>query len=320
MADALARRKVFLEKIESTEGTDSLPVPASDLVLPNGDINIELPTEQDMGEGELKGTFGPGASTTTKNAFGLAMTTRIRGLGQGVSALLTPSIHPALLSCGHTVVTAGDGSATARSAEYKPSSVLANLKTATRYWYADGLLYKLLGSVNDLSFEASMNALMAKYKVQSKYTDPAAQALPAWAAPTQKFFRMTNALCTVNEAGSPIQIGAFTFDTGSKVEETYETGFHGFRLADRSPTIKIDPRAVDGSLTRLNQLKNATSIAIVATFTNDIGETLVFTANVCTPSELGKGARAGRQIDQLSYSIKETTGDDQYTIKWTSVL
>lgn len=320
MADSLIRSKVFLEKLESAEGTDSLPVPASDLVLPNGDINIELPTEQDMGEGDLKGTFGPGDSVTTKQAFGVSISTRVRGLGQGAGALLTPAFHPALLCAGHTVTTAGDGASVARSAEYKPSSVLANLKTATRYLYADGLLYKMLGSVNDLAFEASMSALLAKFKAQAKYTDPAAQALPAWAAPTQKFFRMTSALATLTEGGSGVQIGAFTFDTGAKVEETYETGFHGFRLADRSPSIKIDPRAVDGSLTRLNQLKAASSIAIVATFTNDIGEALVFTATKCVPSELGKGARAGRQIDTLSYSLKETAGDDQYTIKWTSVL
>lgn len=318
--DSLTRAKVFLEKIESTEGTDSVPVPASDLVLPNGDIDIEVPTEQDMGEGDLKGTFGPGDSVTLKQSYGLSMTTRVRGLGVGAAALLVPAIHPALLASGHAVVTAGDGSATARSATYTPSSVQANLKTATRYWYENGLLYKLLGSVNGLSFEASMAALLAKYKVQSKYTAPAAQALPAWAAPDEKIFRMTSALATLSEGGSAVQIGAFTFNSGTTVEETYETGFHGFRVANRAPTIQIDPRAVDGSKADWDALTNATALAIVATFTNELGETLVFTAPKCVPSENAPGARAGRQIRAKTYSLKETSGDDQYEIVWTSVL
>lgn len=319
MADSLARAKVFLDKIESTEGTDSVPVVASDLVLPNGDLNIEVPTEQDMGEGDLKGTFGPGESLTLKQGMKLPMVTRLRGLGQGAGALLVPAVHPAFLASGHTVVSAGDGSGTPRSATYTPSSVLANLKTATRYWYENGLLYKMLGSVNDLSIEASMDIVKLKYGCQSKYTAPAAQALPAWTAPSQKLFKMDSATM-VTEGGTPVNIGAFTFDSGTKVEEAFETGIYAFRVADRNPTIKIDPRAVSGSTADWTALTNCTSAIIVATFSNSLGETLVFTANKAVPTENAPGARAGRQIRTKTFSLKETAGDDQYTWKWTAVL
>ena len=285
MADSLTRAKVFLHKVESSEGVDAVPVVGSDLVLPNGDINIEVPTEQDMGEGDLKGTFGPGDSTTIKQGMGLPVTTRVRGLGQGAGALLTPAIHAALLASGHTVVTAGNGTSIPREATYTPSSVLANLNTATGYFYENSLLYKLLGAVNDLVFEATMNALTAKFKPQSKYTAPAAQALPSWGAPTQKLFRMTNALCVITEGGGAVNVGAFTFDSGTVVEETYETGFHGFRVANRNPTIKIDPRAVSGSMADWTALTNCTSAAIIATFTNELGETLVFNAPKAVPME-----------------------------------
>lgn len=320
MADSLTRSKVYLEKIESTEGTDSAPVPSSDLVLPNGDVNVDISTDQDMGEGDLKGTMGPGDSTTIKQTMMISIATRVRGLGQGAAALLTPAFHPALLASGHKVTTAGNGTSTARSATYTPSSLLTDMKTATRYFYENGLLYKLLGSVNDLSFEASMGALMAKYKVQSKYTAPAAGALPAWAAPTQKLFRMTSALCVMNEGGSPVNIGSFTFDPGVSIEEANETGIFAFRVADRKPTIKIDPRAVSGSLADWTALTNCTSFALVATFTNEIGETLVFTANKAVPSDIKAGSRAGRQIRSKTFSLKETAGDDQYSIVWTAIL
>ncbi len=80
----LTRRKVYLSKVEAVKGTDSVPVVASDLILPNGDLAIAIPTEQDSGEGDLKGTYGPGDSVTTKQSMSIEITTRVRGLGQGL--------------------------------------------------------------------------------------------------------------------------------------------------------------------------------------------------------------------------------------------
>lgn len=315
----LTRRKLYLSKIESVKFTDAAPVPATDLILPNGDLNISIPTEQDSGEGDLKGTFGPGDSVTTKQSMSVEVTTRVRGLGQGAGALLTPAIHPWLLACGHTVVTAGDGATTPRSATYTPSSVDTNLKSTTDYMYEDGLLYKLLGTVGPISFEASMAALMAKSTRQAKFTAPTVVALPASSAPTQKVFRMTSALCTVTEGGGAVNIGAFTFDPGTDVQEANETGNFEFLVANRNPVISIDPRAV-ATTAELLALTNATSVQIVATFTNELGETLVFTAPKCVPSEFSHGDRAGRITSAKKFSLKETTGDDQYTIKWTATL
>lgn len=315
----LTRRKVYLSKVESVKGTDSVPTVSADLILPNGDFAPSVPSEQDMGDGDLKGTFGPGDSVTTKQSMSLEITTRVRGLGQGATALLTPAIHPWLLASGHTVATAGDGTTIARSATYTPSSVEANLKSTSDYAYEDGLLYKLLGAVGPVSFEASMAALMAKSTRQAKYTAPTVVALPTWGAPTQKIFRMTSALCVVSEGGSPVNIGAFTFDPGTDVQEANETGNLEFLVANRNPIISIDPRAVATAADWL-ALTNASSVQIIATFTNELGETLVFTAPKCVPSEISAGDRAGRITRAKKFSIKETTGDDQYTIKWTSVL
>lgn len=315
----LTRRKVYLSKLESAKGTDASPTPSADLILPNGDLTPGVPTEQDSGEGDLKGTFGPGDSVTTKQSMSVEVTTRVRGLGQGAGALLTPAIHPWLLASGHTVVTAGDGVTVARSATYTPSSVEANLRSTTDYLYEAGLLYRLLGAVGPISFEASMAALTAKSTRQARYTAPTVVALPAWAAPAQRIFRMTSALCVVTEGGTAVNIGAFSFDPGTDVQEAAETGNLEFLVANRNPIISIDPRAV-ATAAELLALTNATSVQIVATFTNELGETLVFTAPKCVSSEFGRGDRAGRITSAKKFSLKETNGDDQYTIRWTAVL
>ena len=214
MPDMLTRRKVLLSKVEAVKGTDAAPVVASDLIVTMGDFVIAVPTEKDRGEGELKGTFGPGLGVVTKQSMSLEASARVRGLGQGVGALVTPMIHPLLMGSGHSVVTAGDGSATPRSATYSPTSVAANLKSLTDYAYEDGLLYKMLGSVCNLSFEAAMAALTAKSTLQSKYTVPTVVGLPAFTLPAQKIFRMTSALCVVTKDAVAINIGAFNFDCG----------------------------------------------------------------------------------------------------------
>lgn len=316
------RNKLFLHKVEGTKGVDAVPTVADDLVILNGDINISVPTEQDNGADDLKGTFGPGDSFTTKQAFSLPVVTRVRGLGQGVSALLLPHMHAGLMASGHAVASAGDGSSTPRSAVYTPTSDNSLLKSATGYFYEDGLLYKLLGAVNDMTFEASMTALKASYNVQAAYVEPTVVALPATSLDNEEVFRMTSALCQVTEGGPAINIGAFTFNLGIDVQEAYETGLHYFEVANRNPTITIDPRAA-ASVADWQALTNADSLAIVATFTNSAGETLVFNAPRAVLQENTPGSRAGNITRSKTYALKESvggSGDDQYSITWTSVL
>jgi hypothetical protein len=314
----LARNKMLLYKVESTKGTDAAPVAGSDLILPMGDLQIAVQTDQDTGAGELKGTFGPGASVTIKQTLSLDVESRVRGLGQGAAARTQPDVHPLLMASGHAVTTSGNGTSTARSAQYKPTSVVANLKTATAYLYEDGLLWKLIGAVNDLQFTASMDALKVRAKIQSKYTAPTTAAVPALTAPTERLFRMTSTLCTLSD-GASLNVGSFTFDAGVSVEEAYETGLHEIQVVDRDPMITIDPRAV-ATAAEWTALSNATSVALTATFVNELGETLVFFAPKAVPKEITRQTRAGQIVSQRVYSLKETTWDDQYTITWTAVL
>lgn len=316
----LTRNKVFLYKVETTKGIDAAPVPGSDLIMPNGDLNISTPTDKDTGEGDIKGTFGPGDSVTLKQSSTLEISSRVRGLG-GVGGDLVPDIHPLLIASGHSVVTAGDGTTTARTATYTPTSTSSVIQNtgATGYFYEDGLLHKLIGSVNTLSFEAAMNVLMAKAAPQSGYVDPVVAALPAWSAPNGEIFRMTSALCTVTEDAGTINIGSFTLDTGVDIQENYETGSHFFEIADRNPTLAIDPKAV-ASVADWTALTNSSSVALIATFTNNLGEALEFNVPKAEITEISTGDRAGRITRQKTFSLKETNGDDQYTIKWTGVI
>ena len=315
----LARNKLLLYKVETTKGTDATPVPASNLIIPDTDLNIATSVETDTGAGELKGTFGPGLPVTTKQLLSLDFQGRVRGLGAGAGALTNPDLHPLLMASGHAVTTAGNGTGAPKSASYVPTSVIANLKSATGYFYEDGLLWKLLGAVNDLSFEAQLGqALKVKAKLQAKYSAPTTVSVPSFTAPTQQIFRATNVLLTFSDGGS-LNIGSFSFDTGVKVEEAYETGLHEFNVTDRAPTITIDPRAV-ATTAEWTALSANTSFALTATFTAPNGETLVFSAPRAVLMEVTRQTRAGQIVSQRKYQLCETTSDDQYEIEWTGIL
>lgn len=315
----LARNKLLLYKVETTKGTDASPTAGSNLIIPDTDLQIATAVDTDNGAGELKGTFGPGRPVTLKQVLSLDFQGRVRGLGAGAGALTNPDLHPLLMASGHAVATAGNGTSVARSATYTPTSVIANLKSATGYFYEDGLLWKLLGAVNDLSFEAQLGqALKVKGKIQGKYTAPSVVSVPSYTAPTQQIFRATNTLLTFSDGGS-LNIGSFSFDSGTKVEEAYETGLHEFSVTDRAPVITIDPRAV-ASLTEWNALAANTSFALTATFTAPNNETLVFTAPKAVLMEVSRQTRAGQIVSQRKYQLCETSSDDQYSIVWTGIL
>lgn len=315
----LARNKLLLYKIEGTKGTDSTPTAGSNLLIPDTDLQIEVPSEMDTGAGELKGSFGPGRPVTTKQGLALSFQGRVRGLGSGTGALTEPDISPLLRASGHGVTTAGNGTSVARSAVYAPTSVAANLKSASAYFYEDGLRYKLLGAVNDLSFEAQVGqALHVKAKLQANYAAPATASVPSYTAPTQKIFRATSVLLAFSD-GSTLNIGSFAFDTGTKVEEANETGLHEFNVVDRAPTITIDPRAV-ATTAEWAALTANTTFHLIATFTNELSETLVFDAPVAVLIEASRQTRAGQVVSQRKYQLCESTSDDQYSITWTAVL
>jgi len=316
----LPRNKAFLFKEESTKGADSVPTPADNLIVLYEDSDIAPATEADMAEGELKGSMGPGMPETMKQSCGLPVTVRVRGLGQGVAAQLLPELDPFLKNTGHTVVSAGDGSSTPRSATYSLSSTESDFKTASGYWFEAGLRYRMLAATNGFSIEASMAApVLFKTTIQSAYEAPTVVAVPAITPHPERIFKMTSALVNITEAGGTVNIGQFSFDTGSAPEENFETGNHDFSIFDRSPTITIDPKAVTTAVD-WDRLTNSTAVVIVATFTNAVGETLILNAPKCVPVEQSTASRGGRMTRSRKYQLVETTQNDQYTLVWTSVL
>lgn len=143
----LQRKTVILTKVETTPGIDAVPTGAANAVqvtdfsitpleANNVDTNILLPYFG--GSPQLVGTAYKKVSFSTLVA------------GSGVAAT-APAWGALLQACGMAETT---GLTAPNRVEYLP--VTDNLKTATIYYYDDGVLHKLLGAFGNVKLSAKV--------------------------------------------------------------------------------------------------------------------------------------------------------------------
>lgn len=133
----LVKKTVILVKTETTSGTDAVPTGAANAIqvmdmsitpldAKNVDLNLMLPW------------FGNAPALVGTASVKLSFSVPLAGSGTAATA---PAWGALLLACANAETT---GLTTPNRVEYQP--VTDTLKTATIYYYDDGVLHKLLGS------------------------------------------------------------------------------------------------------------------------------------------------------------------------------
>ena len=141
----LIRKTVILVKPEVTSGTDSVPTGAANAIqamdmsitpldATNVDLDLMLPW------------FGNSASLVGTASVKCSFSVPLAGAGLAATA---PAWGALMLACGNAETT---GLLTPNRVEYLPTT--DTLKTATIYWYDDGLLHKLLGCFGNVKLSA----------------------------------------------------------------------------------------------------------------------------------------------------------------------
>lgn len=141
------RNTVILAKIETTIGTDAVPVGATDALLvtnPTFTYNINN-VDRDV----LRSTFGASEQLAGSRSVTMAFDVEIAGSGTAGTA---PAWGKLLRACAFAeVVTAG------QRVEYNPVST--GFSALTIYYYRDGVLKKSLGSMGTVQFMAEEGAI-----------------------------------------------------------------------------------------------------------------------------------------------------------------
>ena len=141
----LNRKTVILAKVETTSGTDAVPTGAANalqvtnmsitpLDAKNVDLNLILPW------------FGSSPQLVGTASVKCSFTVPLAGSGTAATA---PAWGALLLACANSELT---GLTVPNRVEYLPQT--DTLKTATIYYYDDGVLHKLLGAFGNCKLSA----------------------------------------------------------------------------------------------------------------------------------------------------------------------
>jgi len=148
--------RAFLHKIEATEGTDSVPDPATNAILLLGG---EVSVQDDDLEREIDQPQG-GARPRTKIRRRATITGGIELVGATTAGAAPPN-SSLIRAAGHveTVLVADPGPPEVFDAvQYNP--ILKNIPSASSYFYHDGEFFKIVGSRSRLNTaELSINGI-----------------------------------------------------------------------------------------------------------------------------------------------------------------
>lgn len=139
----LIKKTVVLAKVETTAGTDAAPTGSAN-ALQVFDMEI-TPIEAKTVNIDLVSAFFGSAVDLVTTTFTRCKFSVLMG-GSGTAAT-GPAWGQLLLGTGFSETT---GLLTPNRVEYDP--ITNGLKTLTIYWYDDGVLHKLLGSMGNVSF------------------------------------------------------------------------------------------------------------------------------------------------------------------------
>jgi hypothetical protein len=141
----LIKKTVVLVKIETTQGTDAVPSGAANAIQVM-DLSITPLDAKNVDTGIINPWLGASPSLVGTASVKCSFSVLLAGSGTPATA---PAWGALLLACAHAETT---GLTAPNRVEYLPAT--DTLKTATIYWYDDGLLHKLLGSFGNMKLSA----------------------------------------------------------------------------------------------------------------------------------------------------------------------
>jgi len=144
MATRYIRNTVITLAIEATAGIDALPTGLANAMLVS-EMTIDPLDAKDIPRNLVRGFFGGSEQLVGVASVKIGFTVELAGSGTAGTA---PAYGPALIACAMA-----EGSLTTPPrVEYSPVST--GLKTATIYYYDDGVLHKAFGSMGNVAISA----------------------------------------------------------------------------------------------------------------------------------------------------------------------
>lgn len=313
------RNMVILAKVETTAGTDAVPVGASDAVLIANDVTITPLDAQYADRALLLPYFGGSQQLIATYSHKMSFSVELAGSGTAATA---PQWGDLLIGCAMSEALL----ATPNRVEYSPAST--SLKTLTLYGYDDGLLHKFTGAMGNCKLSAKVGEVprltfdfVGVYNAATASANPAA-TLTAWKTPVP----MNKANVVDITIGCTYALGALTggtafnsqgieLDWGNKVAAMFFLSSERVDLTDHDFKGHFD--------LELTAAQEATAIAdVVANTVTGLGLTIglsagnkiILFAPAMQRTNPTKGNTNGVRVVGFDFNATPVSGNDDIRI------
>ncbi len=238
-----ARRKVFLAKLETTYGVDSVPTNVANAVLLTS-IDV-TPIELDYAERKLVRPFmGAFQQLVTGQRVKVSLEMEAAGFGTLGPAIPTAGYDALLRGCGLArVLTAGT------RVDYTPIS--SGFESLTCYFYQDGTLHKLLGARGTVGLTFKRNEIpVYKFEYTGLYGGISDTAVPtptltAYQQPLACNLANTNLTQFLGVDAAGICLESFEFNLNNEIKyRNLVNCAEAVLIVDRNPTGTAEIEAV----------------------------------------------------------------------------
>jgi hypothetical protein len=325
-------------KKETTEGTDSVPVGATDDLLcytnaNPGEQTVERIQLQPFGatmtkpHGIMGAQFGEINLEFLFQPSGTAGTSAVNGYAS-IAALLQAA------GCKETLVVGTPNSLVYAPATVTqlgtPSAVSPKCGPCSIYAEHDGLMNQYVGTWGNLVISGSPNTgLVAQFAGRAQYVAPTVATLSGWTGGTNRAAAFRGIGCTITPSGGSAYTGvvkSFKHDFGVAIDNITDcnnsTGLHGILFGDRKPTVEITIAAdKDGSAaltyaTMYANLAAGTQHAVAWTLGTVSGSKIAFAATQLDLISIRKGVDGHHRTITLQYEVVNSTpeADFSYTL------
>lgn len=308
----LTKRSVILLKLETTQGTDSVPVAANDAILVEG-LKWSVASERMAERKPTLATFGQLKKIYAGHMLEVSFEMEIKGSG---ALGERPEVGAPLVACGFSEVVVAS-----TSVEYMPAT--QGQQSATLYVFEDGDLIKLVGCMGKVTFDLSTGAVG---KSSFTFTGHQDGNISQTSLPTPTYDSLTPfPLIGVSfTMGGALDISKLSIDMGISISTPDSMisadGYGDVFISDRNVTGSIDPLAKTADQKEyLNEWKSGSEAALT---TGDIGKTAGNIYKITLPKVYNSAApkagdRSGQVSRELSIHALPTSGDDEFSLLFT---
>ena len=313
------RNVVVLAKVETTQGTDAVPVPGTDGILLAGDFSVD-PLNVTYAERNLMLPYFGGsqsliATVNARASFSCELA------GSGTAGTAAPW-GPLLQGCA----TAQASLTTPTRVEHTPVSTA--LKSLTLYIYDDGVLHKLIGAMGNAKLSAKIGETpKLMFEFLGSYSAVTAVALPsptltAWKVPLP--MNKANVVditlgCTYSagaiSGGTVFPSTGIDIDLGNRT--TFFTSLSAERadLTDRSSTCSFDLELTAAQeVTAMSDINSNTVTGLGFTINGTAGNKIIIFAPQLQRTAARKVDRDGVRMIGFDGKLLPSAGNDEVRI------